>query len=57
MLDEDQTATDGQMAALSVLQGGRGAVAPGAAQTLNNNLGVPAGPVPPAGGQTALAGS
>lgn len=55
-LEDQEAADEGQMAALSVLQGGRGPVAPGAAQTLNGALGLPGGPVPPAGGQTALAG-
>lgn len=55
-LDEAGEQEAGEAAVLSVLQGGRGAVSPAAAGTLTNALGVPAGPVPPNGGQTALAG-
>lgn len=53
--DEASDTESGMAAALSVLQGGRGAVAPGAAQTLNGALGVPGGPVPPGGGASGLA--
>jgi len=56
-LEEAEAMGEGDAAVLSVLQGGRGAVAPGAAQTLNGALGVPGGPQAPAPGQTALAGS
>lgn len=56
-LDEAAETEAGQAAVLSVLQGGRPGVSPAAAQTLNSNLGVPPGPVPPNGTQTALAGS
>lgn len=56
-LDEAADEQAGQDAAMYVLQGGRNGVAPGAAQTLNGALGVPAGPVPPGGGQTAMAGA
>lgn len=54
-LDEADEQTAQQVAAFSVLQGGRQQVSLQDAQTLNANLGVPAGPVPPNGGQTALA--
>ena len=50
-----QEQTDAQV--LSVLQGGRNGVVPQDAVHLNQALGVPGGPVPPAGGQTALAQS
>lgn len=53
-LDDQETADEGQMAALSVLQGGRGPVGAGAAQTLNGALGVPGAPVPPAGAQAPM---
>ena len=56
-LDEAQENEDAAAATLSVLQGGRFGVSPAAAGTLTDSLGVPAGPVPPSGGQTALAGS
>lgn len=56
-LDEADETEAGQVAALSVLQGGREAVSLADARTLNQNLGVPPGPVPPSGSQTALAGS
>lgn len=54
-LDEATDQQAASVAALSVLQGGRQAVSLQDAQTLNANLGVAGGPVPPNGGQTALA--
>ena len=54
-LDEADEQQAGQVAALSVLQGGRQGVSLQDARTLNANLGVAGGPVPPNGGQTALA--
>lgn len=56
-LDEADEQTAGQVAALSVLQGGRAGVSLADARTLNQNLGVPPGPVPPNEAGTALAGS
>lgn len=56
-LDEADEQEAGEVAALSVLQGGREAVSLAQARTLNDSLGVPAGPVPPSGAGTALAGS
>lgn len=56
-LDEVDEQEAGQVAALSVLQGGRDAVSLSQARTLNDSLGVPSGPVPPSGTGTALAGS
>lgn len=54
-LDEMAETEQTQAAVLSVLEGGRQAVSPAAAQTLNGALGVPGGPQPPVEGQTALA--
>lgn len=56
-LDEVGEQEAGEAAVLSVLQGGRAGVSPQAAGTLTNALGVPPGPVPPSGTDTALAGS
>ena len=56
-LEAVEAVDEAQRAALSVLQGGRGVTTLGAAQTLNGNLALPAGPVPPAGADTALAGA
>jgi len=54
---EAEVVAEAERAALSVLQGGRLSGITGAdAVTLNQDLGVPGGPVPPNGGQTALAG-
>lgn len=53
-LEDEEAQNDVQAAVVSVLQGGRQGVRPGDAQTLNGALGVPPGPVPPTGGQTAL---
>lgn len=54
-LDDIEAATEAEKATLSVLQGGRGGVAPGQAGTLNGALGLPAGPAAPAPGSTPLA--
>lgn len=56
-LDEASDVQAAAQAAFTVLQGGRQAVTGPDALTLNANLGVPGGPVPPNGGQTALAQS
>jgi hypothetical protein len=55
-LGEAQAQGDAEVVAMSVLQGGRGGVTRNAAMTLNGELGMPAGPIPPGGGQSALAG-
>lgn len=55
-LDQAEAMADGEAAVLSVLQGGRAGVPPGAAQTLTGQLGVPAGPVPPGGAQQPALG-
>lgn len=55
-LEEAADAEATAQATFSVLQGGRQAVSPNAANTLNGALGVPGGPVPPNEGQTAMAG-
>lgn len=55
-LGEAQTQGDAEAVALSVLQGGRAGVTRNAAGTLNGSLGMPGGPVPPGGGQSALTG-
>lgn len=56
-LDEVDEQEAGQVAAMTVLQGGREAVSLADARTLNRNLGVQGGPVPPNQAGTALAGS
>lgn len=56
-LDEADEREAGQVAAMTVLQGGREAVSLADARTLNRGLGVAPGPVPPSGSTTALAGS
>jgi hypothetical protein len=55
-LDEAADTEQQAAAVFSVLTGGRQAVSPADAQTLNASLGVPAGPVPP-GADTALTAS
>lgn len=53
-LDDLAERNEADAAVLSVLQGGRGGVAPSQAQTLNGALGLPGGPGAPEGSATAL---